>query len=195
MPLFTECQVINHRPICSCLPEYTGDPFTRCYKKPEVVPERPINPCIPSPCGQNSECKVINESPACSCLPTYIGQPPNCRPECSINSECPANRACMNQKCIDPCPGSCGINTQCTVINHTPSCTCDNQYTGDPFQGCVPIRGKYNFFIFLRVTSMECLFFIKNKWNQWIHFLRGKFLHQIIIHNFKQKMLACEFYI
>lgn len=72
----------------------------------------------------------------------------------------------MNQKCVDPCPGSCGINTQCTVINHTPSCTCDAGYTGDPFQGCVKIviQGKYPFFIYLRniaempfIKTMETL--------------------------------------
>lgn len=139
----TECQVINHNPICSCAAGYTGDPFTRCYKPVPVHPNEPLNPCIPTPCGPNSECKVIGDTPACSCLQTYIGAPPNCRPECSINSECPANRACMNQKCVDPCPGSCGFNTQCTVINHTPSCTCDVHYTGDPFQGCSPVQGKY----------------------------------------------------
>lgn len=141
------------------MPSYTGDPFTRCL--PEVRTE-PKNPCIPTPCGANSECKFIGDSPACSCLPTYIGAPPNCRPECSINSECPANRACMNQKCVDPCPGSCGLNTQCTVINHTPACTCDAQYTGDPFTGCLPIQGKYNFLVFF-VTFLECLLLNNNE--------------------------------
>lgn len=168
--------MINHRPICSCSAGFTGDPFTRCYK-PIPVPEKTNpNPCIPTPCGPHSECKVINESPACSCLPSYLGTPPNCRPECSINSECPAHQACMNLKCVDPCPGSCGINTQCTVINHTPSCTCDNQYTGDPFQGCVRIQvqGKYTIsFIRLRVTSLKCLLLKQRK-----HFSRGKFQHK-----------------
>lgn len=146
---FAECQVLNHNPICGCAAGYTGDPFTRCYKPiHEDSPKVPINPCLPSPCGHHSECKVIGESPACSCLQTYIGSPPNCRPECTINSECPAHRACMNQKCVDPCPGSCGFNTQCTVINHTPSCSCNPQYTGDPFQGCNPVQGKYTFLIY-----------------------------------------------
>ncbi|XP_031635513.1 neurogenic locus notch homolog protein 1-like, partial [Contarinia nasturtii] len=133
---FSQCQVISHRPICSCAPGYTGDAFTRCFKPlpPPVQPNE--NLCIPNPCGPHSECKVINESPACSCLPGYLGSPPTCRVECSINSECPANRACMNQKCVDPCPGSCGINARCEVINHRPVCTCDTQYSGDPFQGC-----------------------------------------------------------
>lgn len=158
--LNVECQVINHRPICSCAPGHTGDPFTRCYKIPIEQSKKPENPCIPTPCGPNSECKVVGESPACSCLPTFLGTPPNCRPECSINSECPAHQACMNQKCVDPCPGSCGINTQCTVINHTPSCTCDSQYTGDPFQGCVRIQGKYTI-SFIHLHNIAEMPFIK----------------------------------
>lgn len=96
------------------------------------------NPCNPSPCGSNSQCRDINGSPSCSCLPTYIGAPPNCRPECLVSSECPSNKACITEKCRDPCPGSCGIMAQCSVINHTPICTCPDQYTGDPFTNCYP---------------------------------------------------------
>jgi len=65
-----------------------------------------------------------------------MGVPPNCRPECSINSDCPANRACIREKCKDPCPGSCGLLARCLVINHTPSCVCPEGYTGDPFISC-----------------------------------------------------------
>ncbi|XP_052871499.1 neurogenic locus notch homolog protein 1-like, partial [Anopheles cruzii] len=132
------CNVNNHSPICSCQSGYTGDPFTRCYP----IPHTPIvvrNPCVPSPCGPRSQCRDINGSPSCSCLANYIGSPPNCRPECSINSECPSNQACMNEKCRDPCPGSCGINARCNVINHTPICTCEEGYTGDPFTSCRPM--------------------------------------------------------
>lgn len=139
-----DCQVVNHNPICSCIPGYTGDPFTRCFKPLAEQPREPINPCLPNPCGPNADCRVVGESPACSCLPNYFGAPPNCRPQCTISEQCPSNQACMNQRCVDPCPGSCGINSQCVVINHTPSCSCDIHYTGDPFQGCYPVQGKYN---------------------------------------------------
>lgn len=98
----------------------------------------PINPCVPSPCGPNSECRPIGDSPSCSCLQNYIGSPPNCRPECSINSECPSNLACIREKCRDPCPGSCGTYAQCNVINHLPICNCIEEYTGDPFTNCYP---------------------------------------------------------
>lgn len=135
------CEVINHSPICSCPSGQTGDPFRGCYDiQKEVIPieEARKEVCQPSPCGPNSVCRDINSSPSCSCLPNYIGQPPNCRPECSINPDCPSTKACINNKCQDPCPGSCGTNAECNVISHTASCTCLSGYTGNAFVQCVP---------------------------------------------------------
>lgn len=131
------CQVVNHNPICSCPSRYTGDPFTSCRIIEEPPPTE--NPCKPSPCGANSECRVINDSPSCSCLPEFIGSPPNCRPECVSNSECASNLACINQKCRDPCPGTCGTNAECRVISHAPNCVCIVGFTGDPFTQCTAI--------------------------------------------------------
>lgn len=102
----------------------------------EVISE---NPCVPSPCGPNSQCRVVGNTPACSCLPNYIGRAPNCRPECTINAECPGNLACQNERCKDPCPGSCGPSATCVVIKHAPVCECITGFTGDPFSGCNPI--------------------------------------------------------
>jgi hypothetical protein len=79
---------------------------------------------------------VIGSQGACSCLPNYIGHPPNCRPECTINAECPSNLACINEQCKDPCPGSCGINARCSVINHNGICTCFDGHDGDPTIRC-----------------------------------------------------------
>lgn len=79
---------------------------------------------------------MIAGSPACSCLPNYLGTAPNCRPECVLNSECSGQLACINQKCIDPCPGSCGFEARCHVNNHVPICTCNDGYVGDPFIQC-----------------------------------------------------------
>lgn len=95
------------------------------------------NPCVPSPCGPNSNCHSNGETPSCSCLANFKGSPPNCRPECSNNFECPNGLACIRQKCKDPCPGSCGINAQCFTVNHVAICTCLEGYTGDPFANCV----------------------------------------------------------
>lgn len=103
--------------------------------KPEI-----INVCKPSPCGPNALCQVINDSPSCTCLSGFINSPPNCRPECVSNSECLTHHACINQKCKDPCPGSCGENADCRVVSHTPMCVCSIGYTGDPFTQCVPFQ-------------------------------------------------------
>lgn len=105
----------------------------------------PLQPCNPSPCGPNSQCRVINEQAVCSCLPSYIGSPPGCRPECVVSSECDLTKACINQHCSDPCPGTCGLGAKCNVINHSPICSCDQGFTGDPFTKCLPIQPSRKF--------------------------------------------------
>lgn len=107
-----------------------------------ILVEPARNPCQPNPCGPNSKCIEINEQPVCSCLPQYIGTPPGCRPECTVSSECAFNKACIDQKCSDPCQGVCGIKASCQVINHSPVCTCRPGHTGDPFTRCIPIQSK-----------------------------------------------------
>lgn len=136
------CQVIDHSPSCVCRPGYTGDPFNYCSLiPPENLKPKPTNPCTPSPCGPNSNCRVIQEQAVCSCLPDFSGSPPSCRPECTVNSECPLSKACISQKCADPCPGTCGVSAICRVLNHSPICSCKEGYTGDPFSNCflIPI--------------------------------------------------------
>ena len=104
---------------------------------PRIAVDRtPRDPCNPSPCGPYSQCRNINDQGVCSCLPDYRGSPPSCRPECVVNSECPTNQACVNQKCMDLCPGPCGLNAICRVVNHSPICACQDDYTGDPFSRC-----------------------------------------------------------
>lgn len=160
-----ECYVVNHAPSCTCIAGYIGNPFTACTPEPESkttedlyqcnyftnlshfpncsVREEPINPCQPSPCGPNSICRVINNHAVCSCVTNYIGAPPNCRPECVVSSECPLDKACSGQKCKDPCPGTCGLNARCQVVNHNPICSCKSGFTGDPFVRCVPEESKH----------------------------------------------------
>lgn len=160
------CRIINHSPICFCNSGFTGDPFTACFRAPgmsctsilnsvkifigvlyfhcqrcletSLEPSPPVqrDPCLASPCGPNAICQNVGQTPACTCSPEYRGSPPNCRPECTINSECPSNQACIREKCRDPCPGSCGLNAQCSVFNHVPVCSCIEGYTGDPFSRC-----------------------------------------------------------
>lgn len=130
-----DCVVVNHNPICTCSRGKSGDPFVACTDITEVVPSE-RNPCVPSPCGPNSVCEIKSNHPVCSCRPNYSGTPPYCRPECVISQECPSNKACINEKCLDPCTGACGNNAKCVVINHTPLCSCLDGYKGDAFVGC-----------------------------------------------------------
>lgn len=135
---YAECQTTDHIPICTCPHGYTGDPFFQCRQIPIQEPKRPVEPCVPSPCGPNSQCRKVNDQAVCSCLPEYSGSPPNCRPECVVSSECSLTQACINQKCADPCPNTCGIGAQCTTKNHNPICACPQGFTGDPFTRCSP---------------------------------------------------------
>lgn len=54
-----------------------------------------------------------------------------------VNEDCNGNKACINNHCVDPCAGTCGINAKCETRNHIPTCYCGVGYTGDPFTSCV----------------------------------------------------------
>lgn len=62
-----------------------------------------------------------------------------------MNQECPYNKACIQEKCQNPCTKSCGLNAKCDVVNHTPFCTCEPGYEGDAFISCTRIPpSKFN---------------------------------------------------
>lgn len=134
-----ECRVVNHSPICVCPDGMEGDPFISCTLKRTPPPKVQTNPCVPNPCGQYSECREINGLAACSCQPGYVGSPPNCHPECTIDPDCSTDKACLREKCRDPCPGACGYNAECRALSHKPRCFCLQGFTGDPFRGCSQI--------------------------------------------------------
>lgn len=98
------------------------------------------DPCHPSPCGPNAICR----NAICSCINEYHGDPyQGCRPECIQNSDCTYDKACSNNKCVNPCIKICGQNAECTVINHIPTCNCLENYEGDPFNLCKPVRSEW----------------------------------------------------
>lgn len=113
---------------------------------PQPVLDEVKDPCVPSPCGAFSTCRNFGGQASCSCSPGYIGSPPNCRPECVTNQDCISSLACINQKCKDPCLGSCGQNARCSVMNHLAICSCLEGYKGDPFTACTvePLKGMYS---------------------------------------------------
>lgn len=124
-----------------------------------AIVETPKDPCIPSPCGPYSQCRVLDNHAVCSCQASYIGTPPSCRPECIITSDCAQDKACINQKCRDPCPGTCGISARCTVINHNAICSCSPGQVGDPFIRCILEESKNeNITILYSIFSILCVF-------------------------------------
>lgn len=108
-------------------------------------------PCDPSPCGANAACREQNGAGSCSCIENHFGDPyVGCRPECIMNSDCSSNKACVRNKCIDPCPGTCASNAECKVLVHIPQCYCIPGYTGDPFNHCfIQINERKHLFIII----------------------------------------------
>lgn len=105
--------------------------------------------CTPSPCDPGSECKIYgNQIAVCEPCRGY-----QCRPECLSSAECPFNRACIGQRCVDPCPGSCGVNALCMVVNHNPVCSCPAGYVGNAFEHCSLPASKYTQHK-LRITAL-----------------------------------------
>lgn len=156
------CTVYNHVPVCTCPEQYTGDPFSNCYPAPSpskkfkkklrtckrfaknhtfirfTAEPTVVDPCASSPCGPNTQC---NDG-VCTCLVEYQGDPyVGCRPECVLNTDCPQNRACVRNKCVNPCPGICGRNAECLVYNHIPMCTCPSGMIGNAFVQCIVFQG------------------------------------------------------
>ena len=97
-----------------------------------------MNPCHPDPCGLNAECFEQGETGyRCQCLPDYFGNAyVQCKPECTINSDCAQYLHCINHRCIDPCPGACGFNAICAARNHKAVCECPSGLEGDPHVAC-----------------------------------------------------------
>lgn len=117
----------------------------------EDVPEIK-DPCYPSPCGSNTQCN----NGICTCIPEYHGDPySGCRPECVLSSDCSKDRACVRNKCIDPCPGTCGSLAICNVVNHIPMCSCPDGMTGNAFVLCTPVPCMY----FVNKLSMKFIWY------------------------------------
>lgn len=152
------CQVVNHSPLCSCPAGTTGDPFKHCFEIEKSVyePDLPKQPCQPNPCGSYSECRPLNNNHSCSCIQGFVGVPPNCHPECLVNTDCPSHEACIVDKCRNPCEGSCGFRAECRVHDHIPICRCPTGYSGDPFIQCSEVIGKIVSYFYR--STYQCLF-------------------------------------
>lgn len=146
------CNVVNRSPVCSCTTGF-GDPLITCLPRPAANVTIEANPCVPSPCGPLSQCRQTSGYASCACEENALGLPPNCRFECVQSSECQNNLACVRNRCVDPCPGTCGVGATCSVVRHVPICVCPEGMTGDPSYFCSPLppqRKQFLLFPYLR---------------------------------------------
>ncbi|KAK0169400.1 hypothetical protein PV327_011599 [Microctonus hyperodae] len=61
---------------------------------------------------------------------------------CENSTSCRMSEKCILELCRNPCPGSCGINAICTVLEHEPKCRCPKCYEGDALVKCESYQGK-----------------------------------------------------
>ena len=129
-----------------------------------------INPCVTSnPCSSNAACFVENHKAQCKCPPGFTGDPfRRCvqsksaafyngwlkcllifallfskvkTGECQHDDECPSDKACIENYCVDPCETDpCGKNAICRTSNHIPVCRCPEDWGGNPHQECFQCR-------------------------------------------------------
>lgn len=122
----SKCRIIdNNRPVCSCLPGYTGPPLD-CRKREPSPPED--YSCTSKNCGPNSICHNNERGNAvCQCEPGYhfaIEGIFDVCIQCVHKSECGPNQTCASgHKCADVCGADvCGPNDECYVFDHKASC-------------------------------------------------------------------------
>lgn len=147
-----KCEIVDHHAVCTCLPGFEGDPEVvchelGCYGNDDCKTTHAcINgKCAPvcghnnEPCGEEAICQGIDHEPKCLCPPGLRGNPKTqCLAiGCISDDNCPANLACRNQRCEDPCKTDpCVDPAECFVKDHVPTCPCPPGYRGTTDKGC-----------------------------------------------------------
>ena len=58
--------------------------------------------------------------------------------ECQVDRDCPLDKACKSQECVNPCLGTiCGTRARCEVDFHTAICVCPPGLQGNPLVACI----------------------------------------------------------
>lgn len=95
-----------------------------------------FNPCESSSikCKDNKKCEVHYHKATCVCKNGFMVNERgeiSCGPErseCKTDDQCPANKACIDQLCQNPCTATleppCAPDKGCDVLNHKPNCIC-----------------------------------------------------------------------
>lgn len=160
-----ECIPQNHMPICKCSEGFFGNPYVDCKREPQVectvdgdcssrlacINHECVNPCTTlEPCLQPSKCEVVPSLPVrtmiCVCPEGYVSsgngtckvlEPVTRVGGCVADSDCPSDKACVNDICRNPC--ACAPNAICRVRDHKPICSCEQGYDGQPEIQCTHI--------------------------------------------------------
>ena len=57
--------------------------------------------------------------------------------ECKVNNDCPLDKACVSESCIDPCSNTiCGTQAICSAEYHKGICKCPPGLQGSPYLSC-----------------------------------------------------------
>lgn len=120
------CLAENHKTTCLCPSGYRADPV------PEVNCKK-IESCNPNPCHSSAICEPRSSSYVCKCPIGYFGDPTSegCKKqgEClKGDDDCPADANCVNNRCVNPCDGACGINSLCKIVGRKAICICPDGY-------------------------------------------------------------------
>lgn len=135
--LNAECRIINQNATCECIKGCVGDPFDECILNETSTG----NPSTEKQLKDSITDESLTETPLFSTeessTETQMRAEVKC---CNLTSECELDERCIDQKCVDPCSKSCGLNADCSVELHMPVCSCPSGYSGDPFVECILIR-------------------------------------------------------
>lgn len=158
------CTAKDHRPICTCPPGRSGDPYLRGCTTTQITPEcttdadcssplacvnsRCADLCIGNPCEEGLICKTVDILPlravACVCPDGGRMAPDSgCRAppeaECSADSDCANSQTCRRGTCVEACRADpCGHNAICDSVDHVSRCICPPGYNGNPRFECNP---------------------------------------------------------
>lgn len=165
-----ECRAQNHLAVCRCPVDFLGNPYVDCRPPPQpicqldtdcpgrqaCINEQCVDPCVVlEPCQRPAICEVTPTSPVrtmlCICPDGYVSRGKGgCKPTpgikevggCISDSDCPADKSCLNSVCRDPC--NCGLNAECRIKDHKPVCTCRQGFEGNPEFECSKIECSIN---------------------------------------------------
>ena len=120
---FADCSPRNHRGYCTCIPDYTGDPYGVA--------------CTPSKLWWDSK-----DNSKLTLNSELVPEPVIEEPGCITDGDCPSKQACFDGECLNPCLHiqPCVQNAECEVKNELPLrvmvCTCKPGYTGKGDERC-----------------------------------------------------------